>query len=259
MSPGRIFVLATNVFTEVVRDRILYIIAFYGIILLALEYLLPELAAATEQKMFPDFGLAAMSILGLIVAVFVGTGLIHKEVEKRTILMLIAKPVSRSEFVIGKYLGLIVVLTTLVIIMTTIFLGFLHYSKIDYSITSILMFVFFLLLQLSLITAVALVLSVFTSQLLATALTFAVYLMGNISQDLLELGRQSRNISIERLTQALYLIVPDLSRLDLKNDVIYGLQALPNTQALIFDAGYSLLYCIMILALTILIFSQREF
>lgn len=259
MSPGRIFVLATNVFTEIVRDRILYIIAFYGIILLALEYLLPELAAATEQKMFPDFGLAAMSILGLIVAVFVGTGLIHKEIEKRTILMLIAKPVSRSEFVIGKYLGLIVVLTLLITIMTAIFLGFLHHGKIDYSIASILIFVFFLLLQLSLITAVALALSVFTSQLLATALTFAVYLMGNISRDLLELGRQSRNISVERLTQALYLIVPDLSRLDLKNDVIYGLQAFPNPQALVFDAGYSLIYCIMILALTILIFSQREF
>ena len=259
MSPGRIFVLATNVFKEVVRDRIFYIIGFYGIILLALEYLLPKLAAATEDKMFPDFALAAMSILGLIVAVFVGTGLIHKEIEKRTILMLIAKPVSRSEFVIGKYLGLIVVLTVLITIMTAIFLGFLHYGKIDYSIPSIFIFVFFLLLQLSLITAVALVLSVFTSQLLATALTFAVYLMGNISQDLLDLGRQSRNLNIERLTQALYLIVPDLSRLDLKNDVIYGLQALPNTQGLIFDAGYSLLYCIMVLAFTILIFSQREF
>ena len=259
MSPGRIFVLATNVFKEVVRDRILYIIGFYGIILLALEYLLPKLAAATEQKMFPDFALAAMSILGLIVAVFVGTGLIHKEIEKRTILMLIAKPVSRSEFVIGKYLGLILVLTVLITTMTVIFLGFLEYGKIDYSIASILIFVLFLLLQLSLITAVSLALSAFTSQLLATALTFAVYLMGNISQDLLELGRQSRNLNIERLTQALYLMVPDLSRLDFKNDVIYGLQALPNTQALLFDAGYSLLYCIMILAFTILIFSQREF
>ena len=259
MSPGRIFVLATNVFKEVVRDRILYIIGFYGIILLVLEYLLPQLAATTEQKMFPDFGLAAMSILCLIVAVFVGTGLVHKEIEKRTILMLIAKPVSRSEFVIGKYLGLIVVLTVLISIMTAIFLGFLNYSKIDYSIASILIFVLFLLLQLSLIAAVALALSVFTSQLLATALTFAVYLMGNISKDILELGRQSRNLSIERLTQALYLIVPDLSRLDFKNDVIYGLQALPSFHTLAFDAGYSLLYCTMILALSILIFSQREF
>lgn len=259
MSPGRIFVLASNVFKEVVRDRILYIIGFYGIVLLALEYLLPELAAATEDKMFPDFGLAAMSILGLIVAVFVGTGLIHKEIEKRTILMLIAKPVSRSEFVIGKYLGLIVVLTVLISTMTAIFLGFLYYGKIDYSIASILIFVLFLLLQLSLITAVALALSVFTNQLLSTALTFAVYLIGNISQDLLELGHRSRNLGIERLTQALYLIVPDLSRLDFKNDVIYGLQALPSFQALAFDAAYSLLYCTMILALTILIFSQREF
>ena len=114
-------------------------------------------------------------------------------------------------------------------------------------------------MQLSLITAVALALSIFTNQLLATALTFAVYLMGNISQDILELGRTSRSLNIERLTQALYLVVPDLSRLDFKDDVLYGLNALPHPQGLFFDAGYSLLYCIMILALTILIFSQREF
>ncbi len=259
MSAGRIFVLASNVFKEVVRERIFYIIGFYVIILLALAFLLPELAAATEHKMFPDFALAAMSILGLIVAVFVGTGLINKEIEKRTILMLIAKPVSRTEFVIGKYLGLIVVLTVLLTVMTGIFLSFLHYENIDYSIGSIFIFVFFLLLQLSLITAVALALSVFTNQLLATALTFAIYLMGNISQDILELGRTSRSLSIERLTQALYLVVPDLSRLDFKDDVLYGLNALPHPQGLFFDAGYSLLYCIMILALTILIFSQREF
>ncbi|KST62701.1 ABC transporter permease [Mastigocoleus testarum] len=259
MSAGRIFVLASNVFKEVVRERIFYIIGFYGIILLALASLLPELAAATEHKMFPDFGLAAMSILGLIVAVFVGTGIVNKEIEKRTILMLIAKPVSRTEFVIGKYLGLIVVLTVLIAVMTAIFLSFLHYENIDYSLASIFIFVVFLLLQLSLITAVALALSIFTNQLLATALTFAVYLMGNISQDILELGRTSRSLSIERLTQALYLVVPDLSRLDFKDDVLYGLNALPQPQGLLFDAGYSLLYCIMILALTILIFSQREF
>ncbi|MEO0934491.1 MAG: ABC transporter permease subunit, partial [Cyanobacteria bacterium J06641_2] len=105
MNLNRVFAVSNNSFREVVRDRIFYIIGFYTVILAIAVSLLPQLAAATEDKMFLDLGLAVMSSLSLIIAVFIGTGLISKEIEKRTILMLIAKPVSRNEFVIGKYLG----------------------------------------------------------------------------------------------------------------------------------------------------------
>lgn len=259
MNLGRISVIATNVFREVVRDRILYIIGFYALIFAAAIRLLPEFAAATEDKMILDFGLAAMSVLGLIVAVFVGTGLVNKEIEKRTILVLIAKPVSHSEFIIGKYVGLLALLAVLVAAMTAITLAFLQFAQIPHSTASIVIAAIFLFLQMSLITAVAITSGVFTSSLLGTALTFAVYLMGNITQDLLQLGRLSRNPSIERLTQGLYLVLPDLSRLDLKNDAVYGLGALPDSTTLIMNAGYGLLYSVVLLAIAILIFSQREF
>ncbi|WP_315790922.1 ABC transporter permease [Fischerella sp. JS2] len=259
MNFGRLYVIATNVFREVVRDRILFMIGFYIIILATAIYFLPEFAAATEDKMFLDFSLAAMNLLGLIVAVFVGTGLINKEIEKRTVLVLIAKPISRAELIVGKYLGLLSLLAVLITAMTVIILVFLQLGKVPYSIASILISAFFLFLQLSLITAVAITLGVFTSSLLATVLTFAVYLMGNITQDILQLGRLGRKHGIETLTQALYLILPDLSRLDVKNDAIYGLAALPNLSTLISNVGYGLLYSLMLLAIAILIFSQREF
>ncbi|MFM9156872.1 MAG: ABC transporter permease, partial [Dolichospermum sp.] len=117
----------------------------------------------------------------------------------------------------------------------------------------------FMFLQLCLITAVAITLGVFTSSLIATALTFAVYLMGNITQDLLALGKLSSNPTMERITQSLYLILPDLSRLDLKNDAVYGLQALPDTITLISHGVYGLIYSFMLLAFAILIFLRREF
>ncbi|PHJ74987.1 multi-copper enzyme maturation ABC transporter permease, partial [Nostoc linckia z4] len=82
---------------------------------------------------------------------------------------------------------------------------------------------------------------------------------GNITQDLVQLGRLSRNVGIERLTQGLFLVLPDLSRLDLKNQAVYGLQALPETTALIINAGYGLLYSAMLLAIAIFVFSRREF
>ncbi|WP_414570638.1 ABC transporter permease [Nostoc sp. CCY 9925] len=255
----RIFVLAKNVFQEVIRDRILYIIGFYALILAAAFGVLPQFAAATEDKMFLDFGMAAMNAIGLIVTIFVGTGLVNKEIEKRTILVLIAKPVSRSEIIVGKYLGLSAVLAVLIAMMTVIYLLFLQFGNITYSIASILIAAIFLFLQLSLITSVAIAFGVFTASLLATVLTFAVYLMGNITQDLVEFGRLSRNLGIERLTQGLFLVLPDLSRLDLKNHAVYGLQALPDTTALFINASYGLLYSAMLLAIAIFIFSRREF
>ncbi|MBD2519492.1 ABC transporter permease [Nostoc sp. FACHB-973] len=255
----KIFVLAKNVFQEVIRDRILYIIGFYALILAAAFGVLPEFAAATEDKIFLDFGMAAMNAIGLIVTIFVGTGLVNKEIEKRTILVLIAKPVSRSEIIIGKYLGLSAVLAVLIAMMTAIYLLFLQFGNIAHPTASILIAAIFLFLQLSLVTAVAIAFGVFTASLLATVLTFAVYLIGNITQDLVQFGRLSRNLGIERLTQGLFLILPDLSRLDLKNNAVYGLQALPDTTTLIANAGYGLVYSVMLLAIAILIFSQREF
>lgn len=259
MNPNRVFAVSNNSFREVVRDRIFYIIGFYTVILAIAINLLPQLAAATEDKMFLDLGLAVMSSLSLIIAVFVGTGLISKEIEKKTILMLIAKPVSRNEFVIGKYLGLSSVLALLVTGMTIIYTIFLEVYNISYSAASIAINAIFLILQLSLISAIAITFGVFTGSILATALTFAVYLMGNITQDLLEQARTTENPGLEKITQGLYLVLPDLSRLDLKNEAVYGLSALPDTSTLITNAGYSLLYSAMLLAISAFIFSQKEF
>jgi ABC-type transport system involved in multi-copper enzyme maturation permease subunit len=251
--------MAKNVFQEVIRDRILYIIGFYAIILAVANRAIFEFAATTQDKIFLDVGLAVMNVIGLIVAVFIGTGLVNKEIEKRTIFMLIAKPISRSEFITSKYLGLSGVLGVLLASMTFIYLVFLQLGKMSYPLPSILLAILFLFLQLTLITAVAVTLGVFTSSLIATALTFAVYLMGNITKDLVALGRLSENPAVERITQGLYLILPDLSRLDLKNDAVYGLQAIPDTMTLLSNAGYGLLYSFMLLAIAILIFLKKEF
>jgi ABC-type transport system involved in multi-copper enzyme maturation permease subunit len=259
MNYRRIFVMAQNVFQEVVRDRILYMIAFYGLLLALGMRVISAIADTTKEKIFLDFGLSAMNVMGLIVAIFLGTGMINKEIEKRTLLVLIAKPISRSEFIISKYLGLSAVLGVIMATMTAIYLGFLQLNHIHYSTESIFIAVIFLFLQLTLVIAVAITLGVFTGTILATVLTFAVYLMGNITPNLVKLGRLSHNSGIASLTHFLYLILPDLSRLDLKNDAVYGLQALPNSTTLIISAGYGLLYSIMLLAVATLIFSQREF
>ncbi|NEO14570.1 MAG: ABC transporter permease [Moorea sp. SIO1F2] len=257
MSLARIWAIAANGFREVIRDRVLYLIGFFALALGIALRLLPEVAATTEEKIFLDLGLAAMGILGVIVSVFVGTGLINKEIEKRTVLVLIPKPLNRAEFIIGKHLGLSGVLAVLVVAMTAIYLLGLRASSIEYPVVSILVSVVYQFLELSLITAVALMFGVFTSSLLATLLTFGVYMMGHLSRDLVELSKLSENPGIERMTETLYLVIPDLSRLNLKNDAVYGV--LPPFPELFLNGLYGLLYIVLLLAIAILIFWQREF
>ena len=259
MNIGRIFVIASNVFREVIRDRILYLLGFFGIILLLANLLLPEVAASTEDKMLLDVGLGAIGIAGLVVAVFVGTGLVNKEIEKRTVYVLTAKPLTPAEFIVGKHVGLSVVLGIMVAIMTVVYVAILTLNAIAFPVQSILLAVAFLFLELSLITAIAILFGVFTSSLLAIFLTFAVYLMGHLSRDLVLLTELSESPNIKRITDSMYLVLPDLSRLDLKNVAVYGMDLLPSPLELLGNAGYGLLYIVLALAIATMVFARREF
>lgn len=257
MNVIRVFTIANNGFKEVIRDRILYFIGFFSLLLILAQRIIPEIAAGTHEKILLDFGIGAITILSVIVAIFVGTGLINKEIEKRTLLMLIPKPISRAEMILGKHLGLTAVLTVMITIMMVIYLAMLSFSDIAYPTGALATAAVYLLLELALIIAVAILFGVFTSSILATLLSFGVYLMGHFSEDLVELGKLSKNANIESLTTSLYLVLPNLSRLDLKNEAVYGL--LPNSTELINHAVYGILYTALLLIISMIIFAQKEF
>jgi Cu-processing system permease protein len=253
----RIWAIAANGFREVIRDRILYFIGFFALLMAFAWRLLPEIAVGTHEKIFLDLGLAAIGLLGVIVAVFVGTELINKEIDKRTILVLIPKPLSRAEFILGKHLGLSGVLAVMLGVMLVIYLLMLLGMKVSFQPLPLIVSVFYLGLELILIAAVAIAFGVFTSSILATLMTFGVYLMGHISKDLIQLGIISKNANILAITQNIYLILPDLERLNFRNEAVYGL--LPSADVLIANALYSLVYTGLLLGISILIFSRRQF
>ncbi|PSR15604.1 ABC transporter permease [filamentous cyanobacterium CCP3] len=256
---SRVGVIARTVFLEVIRDRILYLIALFALVMVIARVLLPDIAAGAENKILLDLGLAAIHLLSVIVAVFVGTGLINKEIEKRTVLVLIAKPVSRAEFIVGKHLGLTAVLAVLIAALGIIFVVLLGASGVPFSLGSIGLALLFMALEAALLVAVAIVFGVFTSSLLATLLTFAVYLMGHLSQDMVAFGELSENPAVQRLTNTLYLVLPDLERLNLRNAAAYGMELLPSAATLGGHALYGLLYTALLLAVAILVFSRRQF
>lgn len=257
MSLIRIWAVASNGFREVMRERIFFAIGFYALIMVAGWRLLPEVAGSAQGKILADLGPATASILGVVIAIFVGTGLINKEIEKRTVFILISKPVTSAEFIIGKHLGFSGALAILVAGMTAIYLLILSLAQIEYQFNSIVIMAFFLFLELCLITAAALLFGVFTSSILATLLTFSLYLVGHLTEGMVKLSGVTKNPGFQKLTDNLYLVLPDLSRLDLKNSAVYGV--IPNTDILAANAGYGILYTIALLMITTVIFSRKEF
>ena len=257
MSLIRIWAVASNVFREVMRDRIFLTIGFYAVLMLAASRLLPEVSGAAQDKILTDFGTASSSLLGVVVTIFVGTNLINKEIEKRTVFTIVTKPISSIEFILGKHLGLSAVLAIVVAGMTAIYLLVLSLTHIEYQLVPLLLTALFLFLELCLIAAAALLFGVFTSSILAILLTFSLYLVGHLSEGMVKLAGVTKNPGFQQFTDNLYLVLPDLSRLDLKNDAVYGV--LPQTDVLWLNAGYALVYTAALLLMTTVIFSRRQF
>ncbi|CAN1209682.1 ABC transporter permease [Tumidithrix helvetica PCC 7403] len=256
-SLGRILAIASNVFRETVREQVLYLTLLFTFVLIAAIVAIPEFSAEGAPRMIVDSGMAAIEVVSLIVAMFVGTNLVNKELEKRTIFVLIAKPMSRAEFILGKHLGISAVIATLIAIMTAIFIALMAIRKIPLPTDAILIANFFTFWQIMLVAAIAVLFGTFSSSLVAALLTLASYLVGNFSRDLLVLGEISKNASFQNVTRFLYLVLPDLSRANLKNEAVYGI--LPSILELFNNGVYILSYALLVLAIAILIFSRRQF
>jgi ABC-type transport system involved in multi-copper enzyme maturation permease subunit len=254
---NRVFSIATNGFREVMRDRIFWVIGFYALIVVAAWRLLPDVSIGADRKILADVGAAAASLLGVVVAIFVGTGLVNKEIEKRTVFVLVTKPVNRAEFIIGKHLGLSGVMAVVVAGMTAIYMLVLHLAKVSYQPTPILIASVYLFLELLVIIAAAIVFGVFTSSILAALLTFSLYIVGHLGESMVKLADVTKNPEFQKFTNNLYLFLPDLSRFNLKNDAVYGI--IPPPGVLLGNAGYAILYSSILLAIAIFIFSKREF
>ena len=259
ISVGRVGAIASNVIRELWRAKVSYFLAAYGLLLVLGMALLPEIAAGnTAGKILLDVALAGASLLGLAVAVFTGTRLLDREIERRTILLSMAKPLSRTEFILGKHLGLSIVLALVALVATAFgVLVLLPTGGMDLAWNAIGVTTLFSIVELILMAAIALLFSVLTNGVLASGLTLAVYFMGHLSQDLLTIGVQLETPGLRQLTEVLYLILPDLERLNLKNLAVYGI--LPDSTTLGLNALYGGAYIVIVLCLTTFIFARREF
>lgn len=261
--------IAVNVFRESVRDRVPYNLVLFAMLLIASSYLLGQLTAGQDVKIIKDLGLAAISVFGLFIAIFIGIGLVSKEVERRSIYALLAKPISRPQFIAGKYAGLVLTLLVNVTVMTIALYAVLAYMtwtaapgvKAGWSVPgtdpALLKATFLILIELMIVTAVALFFSTFSSPLLSAALTFGLYVAGQLNTDLKNFDQVVESKPAIWLARGLYHLLPDLSAFDVKMQVVHGLPVTAGYLAV--TAGYGLLYIAALLLAATVIFSRRDF
>ncbi len=255
----RIVTIARNAFREAVRDRVLYNLVLFVLLLTAGAIFLGELSGGQEAKIIVDLGLSSVLLFGVFIAIFVGVGLVHKEIERRTIYAILSKPIGRGEFLLGKYLGLCLTLLVNVFVMGAgVSLALLYVKRgWDPLVVSIWPAVLLIYMELAILTAVALLFSSFSSPALSALLTFLVFIAGHFSADLKAFAASLGGAAARWFFTSLYYILPNLSNYSVITPAAHGY--VPTASALLVSLLYATLYATVILAIGTLVFSQRNF
>ena len=239
ISVTRIWTIAMNTVREAIRSKLLYTLLFFAVLLICAGVLLSTLSYVERERILQDVGLAAIRLFGVAIAIFVGVGLIYKEVDRRTVYTILSKPLSRSEFLLGKYVGLVLTIWLQMGIMVAVFalvslltgapLGVGHAAA--FALTAV---------ELALVVAIATFFSAFTTPMLASFFSTGLWVVGNLTRDLRDIGAQSDLESVRSATVWLHRLLPDLESFNLSIEAVHGL---PITASdvwlpLCYGAGY---------------------
>jgi len=252
----KIKAIAFNTFREAIRDRILYVILFFAAVCFIFSRVLALLTVGDQVKIITDVGLAALSFFGALMAILVGTGLVYKEIDKKTLYTLLSKPIHRYQYLLGKYFGMILTLFVMLFLMTVLFLIllFFHTFTLEWQIFGA---VFLIFCELCLITAVAILFSCFSTPILSSIYTLAFYLIGHLSWGL-ETLIEKINLGLWRaLARVLYTLLPDLENFNIKTEIVHHLP-IPS-ELFLFSFLYGFCYSVFILFLAVLVFRRRDF
>ncbi|RMG57203.1 MAG: ABC transporter permease [Deltaproteobacteria bacterium] len=248
--------IALNTFRETIRDRILYSLLVFAVLMIGLSYFLSELSVGDFERIVINFGLACVHVFGAIISIFIGITLVSKEVEKRTIYSLISKPVSRFQFLLGKFLGLslTVFVTTLLMSVVSVLIVYLQSGNFRAELFPVAGAIY---LELLLLIAASIFFSSFTTPTLSAIFSLSLFLIGHLSPQLRFFGMKAKSAFLKGAALATYYLLPNLENFNLKNVVLYGVKVDGGRVLLMF--GYFALYFAILMTLSWVIFSRRDF
>jgi ABC-type transport system involved in multi-copper enzyme maturation permease subunit len=254
---ARIGYIATNTFREAVRDRVLYNLIAFVLLLSGAAIFVGQISIEIEKLVVINLGLTAVSLFGVVIAIFIGIGLVSKEIEKRTLYTVLSRPVRRWEFIVGKFFGLAGTLVVNAVLMAIgVFAALLYVAhRFVASDAQILVAVYFIVLQFVIICSLALLFSSFSSPLLSAVFTFALFVIGSFAEDLRGFAGMTHGLTRWLATGAAYL-VPNFSALNVITSVAHG-EPVP-TQLIVNNTFYALTYAGMAICGAVLIFDRRN-
>ncbi len=253
---GKILTIAVNTFREAVRDKILYSLLIFALLMIGSSVFISTLSVGDQVKIIKDMGLSMISLFGTLIAIFVGVGLVYKEIEKRTIYTIITKPIGRYQFLMGKYCGLILTLLIEVAVMASGFLLLLFFYPGSFE-PAIFKAIYLIFIELMLVTAVALLFSSFSTPILSGIFTLLFFVIGHLTYDLKILVAESKTKSLVYFSNILYYGLPNLENFNIKSRVVHHLPV--GWDYMLFTTLYGLFYILLLLSLSITVFHRRDF
>jgi|PlaIllAssembly_1097288.scaffolds.fasta_scaffold341754_2 ABC-type transport system involved in multi-copper enzyme maturation permease subunit len=252
----KIWAIIINTFREAVRDRILYAIVFFAVIILLLSMIMDVITIGQRAKIIIDTGLASISIFGTLIAIFVGIGLVYKEIDKRTIYTIVSKPVARWQFLLGKYFGLVLTLLVEVAAMSAIFF-IIVINELGTVPPLLFLAVGLTFIELMIVCAVAILFSSFSTPILSGMYTLGVYLIGHLTRSLYQFSFRFEGTFLQKLMLFLYYFFPNLDNFNIRSQAVHGLPV--DTSYILFAVGYGIMYITVLLVVSSYIFSRRDF
>ena len=254
----RMVIVARNTFREAVRDRVLYNLVFFALLMIASAVVVGQISVDIESVVMVSLGLSAISLIGLLIAVFTGVGLVAKEIDKRTLHAVLAKPLRRWEFLVGKFAGLTV---TLAVNLAAMAAGlFLALWVVKHSIARgdavVLVAVYFILLKLMLVVALAMLFACFTSPLLAILFTGGLYVAGLFVSELRSLQVTNLTPQMQKFLGVLSYVLPNFGNYDVMGAAAHGRSVAG--MLILHNTLYTALYCAIVLSVAAVIFSRKD-
>ena len=251
----RTLAIAMNTFREAVRDKVLYVLLFFSGATILSSKALGYVSVGQDIKIVTDISLASISIFGVLIAIFVGTNLVHKEIDKRTIYTILSRPIWRHEFILGKYCGLAFLIALVTLIMTSISAVYIMVLGGHVGIT---FFEAALLIywKLLIVTALSVLLSSLTSPILGAIIVFSCYVLGHATGIFVDLPMQFEGTVIQEITRAMYYVIPNLSNFDISAEAANGVAV--SGAYVGWTLAYGTVYVTLFLVLAGLAFQDKD-
>lgn len=261
---GRVWAIGLNTFREAVRNRVLYVLVMFVVVLMAFSLVLGELSLHEEVRVIKDLGLAGISFFGVLIALFLGVNLLSKELDRKTVYFVIPKPLLRWEFLLGKFVGLAATLSLLVVAMSVALWGFVAVQGGHYGVALIRAEVL-VLLELILLIALAMLFSSFSSPYLSAMFTGALWIIGRNRPELVAFatGKKLGDTPTGTLLELIADVLPDfhafyISGADLGGQVVSVHESFVSWGYVAQVAGYGLVYAAACLLGAVLLFARRD-